>query len=125
MRFIPTKIHGFLDYLIAVILIVTPWVTGFNDTAAALAVFVAAGAILLITSFTTRYEPGVLSIIPMPLNLTLDAFIGAVLAASPWILGFSQQVRLPHLLVGGLLVVISLFTKKGSRFQRSFSYYAW
>ncbi len=124
MRFIPTKIHGFLDYLIAFILIITPWVIGFNN-AAAQAVFLGAGAILLITSFTTRYEPGFLSIIPMPLNLTLDAFIGIVLAASPWILGFAHQVNRPHLLMGALLILISLFTKKGSRFQRSFSYYAW
>ena len=124
MRFIPTRIHGFLDYLIAFILVITPWVTGFNNVAAQ-AVFVGAGAILLITSFTTRYEPGFLSIIPMPLNLTLDAFIGIVLAASPWILSFAQQVHRPHLLMGALLILISLFTKKGSRFQRSFSYFAW
>ncbi len=125
MRFIPTKIHGFLDYLIAFVLIITPWIMGFKGAAAAQAVFLGAGTILLITSFTTRYEPGFLSIIPMPLNLTLDAFIGIVLAASPWILGFSQEVHRPHLLMGGLLILISLFTKKGSRFQRSFSYYAW
>ncbi|HEY0895078.1 MAG TPA: SPW repeat protein, partial [Sphingobacteriaceae bacterium] len=98
---------------------------GFHGAAAAQAVFLCAGTILLITSFTTRYEPGFLSIIPMPLNLTLDAFIGLVLAASPWIFGFSQLVQLPHVFLGGILILISLFTKKGSRFQRSFSYYAW
>lgn len=123
MRFIPTKIHGFLDYFIAIILIITPWALGFSGSLAAQMVFVVAGALLLVTSFTTRYEPGFLSIIPMPLNLTLDAFIGIMLAASPWIFGFSQQIRMPHLVLGGFLILISLFTKKGSRFQRSFAFY--
>lgn len=31
MRLIPTWIHGFLDYGIGLLLIVTPWVFGFAD----------------------------------------------------------------------------------------------
>jgi hypothetical protein len=29
MRFIPTRIHGFLDYAVGVLLIVVPWLFGF------------------------------------------------------------------------------------------------
>jgi hypothetical protein len=123
MRFIPTKIHGFLDYLIAIVLFIIPWLPGFNETEAAQAVSLGAGVVLLITSFTTRYEPGFLSIIPMPLNLTLDTLIGVILAASPWIFGFAHQLQIPYLFLGGSLIVMSIFTKKGSRFQRSFTFY--
>jgi hypothetical protein len=28
MRFIPTRIHGFLDYAVGVLLIVVPWLFG-------------------------------------------------------------------------------------------------
>ena len=36
MRFIPTQIHGGLDYLIGVILIIAPWLFGFADGSAAM-----------------------------------------------------------------------------------------
>lgn len=36
MRFIPTRIHGILDYVIGVALIAAPWIFGFSDQRAAM-----------------------------------------------------------------------------------------
>jgi hypothetical protein len=47
----------------------------------------------------------------MPLHLILDGAAGALLAASPWLLGFAHQVRWPHLAFGLFSVIASLITR--------------
>ncbi len=44
MRIIPTKIHGILDYIVAMALIAAPWVFGFANNDAETWVPVIAGA---------------------------------------------------------------------------------
>lgn len=64
----------------------------------------------LLYSMMTRYELGVIKLIPFKTHLLLDLLSGIFLAASPWILGFSHIVYWPHLLVGLSEVVASLNT---------------
>jgi hypothetical protein len=67
------------------------------------------GAILY--SVFTAYELGMLRILPMSLHLMLDGAAGALLAASPFLLDFSEHVYLPHLLFGLFSVIASLLTR--------------
>jgi hypothetical protein len=69
-----------------------------------------AGAILY--SLCTIYELGVLHLIPMPTHLTLDLASGVLLAASPWLFGFSEQVWAPHLVLGLFEIGASLTTRR-------------
>ncbi len=100
MRFLPSRLHGVIDYLWGVALLATPWLFGFADVAAAkwLAVVFGLGAILY--SAVTDYELGLVRILPMVLHLGLDGLAGAFLAASPWLFGFADVVYLPHLILG-------------------------
>lgn len=111
MRFIPTKIHGCLDYLTGALLIAAPWLFGFADGGAAQWVPVLLGIGVFIYSPLTDYEWGVASIIPMPAHLGLDILNGIVLAASPWIFGFADTVFWPHLLLGLFEIAAGLTTR--------------
>jgi hypothetical protein len=111
MRFIPTSIHGVIDYLWGIALIAAPWLFGFADVPVAKLVAIVFGIGAIVYSMLTAYELGVLRIIPMSMHLVLDGIAGALLAASPFLLGFSDQVYLPHLLFGLFSVAASLTTR--------------
>ena len=112
MRVIPTRIHGMIDYGMGVLLIVAPWLLGFADGGPEQWVPVILGAGVIIYSLLTNYELGVAKVIPMPVHLWIDVAGGVVLAASPWIFGFADEVYLPHLIFGLLEIGVSLMTKR-------------
>jgi len=111
MRFISTHTHGILDYIVGVALIVAPWLFRFADSGAETWVPVALGAAALVYSLLTRYELGVVKLIPFKTHLTFDFISGVLLATSPWIFGFAHIVYLPHLLVGLFEIFASLCTR--------------
>jgi hypothetical protein len=112
VRLIPTRIHGLLDYSVGLLLIATPWLFGFADRGAEtwLPVMLGAGAILY--SLVTDYELGLVRMLSMRAHLGLDVLSGLLLAASPWLFGFSEYVYLPHLLLGVLEIGVALFTER-------------
>jgi hypothetical protein len=110
MRFLPTRIHGVVDYLWGIALMASPWLFGFADVPAATWVALLFGAGAILYSALTAYELGILKILPMPLHLILDGLGGAVLAASPFLFGFADRVVWPHVLFGLFSVVACLVT---------------
>jgi hypothetical protein len=122
MRFIPTRFHGFLDYIVGVVLIAAPWIFQFSDNTAATVVPIVLGIGLIVYSLLTDYELGVARVLPMPVHLLFDIAAGAVLAASPWIFGFADEsanVWVPHLLAGIAAVVLGLVTRQHPGDERS------
>lgn len=112
MRFIPTRVHGVLDYLMGVVLIASPWLLNFRDAdwQAAMYVPMAMGIAVILYSLMTDYELGAFHLIPMAGHLGLDIAGGLFLAASPWIFGFANEVYLPHLILGLAEVGAGVFT---------------
>lgn len=110
MRFIPTRVHGVLDYLVGVLLMAAPWLLGFADNTAQTYVPVALGIAALGYSLCTDYELGAFRGIPMKTHLVLDFISGVLLAASPWLFGFDDRVYLPHLLLGIFEMMAALCT---------------
>ena len=111
MRFIPTKIHGLMDYLMGLVLIAAPWLFDFADGSAAMWVPIIIGASVILYSLFTDYEWGVLPRLSMRAHLFLDAIGGLFLALSPWLFGFSEFVYLPHLVFGIAEFMAALTTK--------------
>lgn len=111
MRVIPTRIHGLLDYLTGALLIVAPWLFGFNYGGAETWLPVILGAGAVVYSLFTDYELGAVRRLGMGTHLGLDAASGALLAVSPWLFGFSDLVFWPHLLLGSFEILASLMTK--------------
>lgn len=112
MRFIPTRVHGILDYLIGVLLIAAPWLFDFSRGGAETWIPVILGAGAIVYSLMTDYELGLVRRLSMSTHLVLDGLSGAFLAASPWLFGFADFVYVPHLLVGLLEIGASLMTHK-------------
>jgi hypothetical protein len=100
MRFISTFVHGIEDYALAALLLMSPYLLGFADGSAAQYVPQAVGAAIFVTSIFTRYEMGLLRIIPMPMHLMLDAGAAILLILSPWLFGFADKIYLPQLILG-------------------------
>jgi hypothetical protein len=112
MRFISTKVHGVIDYLMGVLLIAAPWLLDFARGGAETWVPVVLGAGVIIYSLLTDYELGLSRSISMRTHLSLDFWSGVFLAASPWIFGFNEVVYLPHLIFGLLEIGASLTTER-------------
>lgn len=117
MRFIPTRIHGFLDYGVGLLLILSPFLFGFADVTdrAGFRVPVFLGVAAVIYSLLTKYELGALSVLPMPVHLGLDFASGLLLATSPWLFGFSNEVFVPHVILGVMEIGAALTTQTRPR----------
>lgn len=112
MRVIPTRIHGFLDYGVALLLIASPWILGFADGGPEQWTPVALGIFVIVYSLVTDYELSIARMLSMPAHLGLDMAGGALLALSPWLFGFADDVWLPHLIFGILEIGASLLTQQ-------------
>jgi SPW repeat len=111
MRFISTRAHGYIDYLMGIVLIISPWIFGFSNAGpGAVWTPVAIGVLLLGASLMTNYELGAVKLIPMPIHLATDMLAGVVLTISPWVLGFSDRVWIPHFVLGILELGVALMT---------------
>jgi hypothetical protein len=51
-------------------------------------------------------------LIPMPVHLGADILVGLVLIASPWLLGFADEVWIPHVVLGVLEVGVASMTQR-------------
>ena len=120
MRFIPTKFHAPLDYIVGAALIASPWIFQFSEHTAATVVPIVLGIGLIAYSLITDYELGVWKVAPMAVHNLIDIAAGALLAASPWIFGFadnSANVWVPHVIVGLAAIFLGLTTMQSGGYS--------
>lgn len=120
MRFIPTRFHAPLDYIVGVVLIAAPWIFQFSEHTAATVVSIVLGIGLIAYSLFTDYELGVWKVAPMAVHNLIDVAAGLVLAASPWIFGFADataNVWAPFVVIGLAAVFLGLTTKQAGGYS--------
>lgn len=83
MRFIPTRAHGFLDYLVGFVLIGLPLALDFTGTGRL--ALIALGSFVILYSLLTDYEFGAVRFLRLRFHLLLDALVGIALLALPWL----------------------------------------
>ena len=115
MRFIPTKFHAPLDYIVGVVLIAGPWIFRYSDSSAATAISMVLGSGLIAYSLFTNYELGLWKVGPMAVHNLIDIVAGALLAASPWLFGFADEggnFWIPFVVIGVTAIFLGLTTKQ-------------
>lgn len=99
-----------MDYAGGIFLIASPWIFGFADGSPAQWIPVIIGLMILGMSLFTRYELGLIGIIPVYTHLVIDIFTGLFLASSPWLFDFMNTVYWPHLIFGLFQTAAGYFT---------------
>jgi hypothetical protein len=89
---ISLKVHNVLDYVIAAVLVIAPWVLGFADIAAARNLFLFVGVALAVYSLMTNYYYAVVRIIPLGVHMTMDAIAGVLLILAPALFGYRDLI---------------------------------
>jgi hypothetical protein len=120
MRFIPTRFHAPLDYIVGVVLIASPWIFQFSEHTSATVIPIVLGIGLIAYSLFTDYELGVWKVAPMAVHNLIDVAAGILLVASPWIFGFADEtanVWLPDVVIGLAAVFLGLTTKQAGGYS--------
>jgi|SRR5690606_14523228 len=113
---ISTKIHGYIDYMMGLLLIFSPMIFNLPDGAAStLPVILGIGTILY--SLMTNYELGLFKLLSMKTHLGIDLVAGLLLIAAPWLFGFADQVIWPFVILGVLEVGATLMTQKQPSYE--------
>jgi hypothetical protein len=109
MRFVTRTIHAYLDYPVAISLIVLPFVLGLgagNPLAKWLAV--ATGATAFVLTLLTNHELGVVKVVPYWLHVAVDRLVGVVFIAAPFVLGFTGLDAAYYWANGATVLIVTL-----------------
>lgn len=89
-RFVTKTMHAYLDYPVALTLMVAPFLLQLGSSNP-LALWLAptTGVAALILTFFTDHKLGVLRVLPYPVHLAIDFLVGVVFMLAPAVLGFS------------------------------------
>jgi hypothetical protein len=89
MKFITKRIHAYLDYPVAIALIVLPYVLGLGESnPLAFKLSVATGVAALILTILTNHQTGIIKLIPYRYHLMVDFTVAIVFIIAPFLLGF-------------------------------------
>lgn len=111
---IPRFVHGAIEYIAAVLLIVAPFLLAF-DSGAAVALSVVAGVVLIAVAASTEGPTSLIDSLPLTVHLMLDLVLAVVLIASPFLFGFSDETEPTAFFLG--LGVLHLLVTIGTRFE--------
>jgi hypothetical protein len=87
---VPVWLHGTLEYVVGVGLIVVPFLLAFQSGAAK-AVAIILGLFLLIVAATTTGSTSIINQVPVSVHILLDYALAGVMVASPFLFGFSDE----------------------------------
>ena len=103
-----TRIHAYLHYILAILLLAAPFWGRFAGPNAETRVAVGVGVAIVLYGLVTDNELGLFRRLQMPLHLWIDALAGVVVATSPWVFSFDERVWIPHVVAGVLLLALAI-----------------
>jgi hypothetical protein len=109
-RIISPGVHGILDYVSAIVLILVPGVLAFDEISPfAYWLSIIAGCVLILYSLMTDYEFSIGMFIPLRIHLVLDFSAGILFILWPFIFDFTGLAMAYYLVMGfGILLVVAL-----------------
>jgi hypothetical protein len=89
-RFVTQAMHAYIDYPVAIGLIVMPYLLGLGQSnPLAMWLSVVTGIAALVLTLITNHETGVVKIIPYKIHLAVDFAVGVVFVLAPFVMGFA------------------------------------
>ncbi|MEP3231883.1 MAG: hypothetical protein ABJN04_01740 [Hyphomicrobiales bacterium] len=105
-RFITKEIHAYLDYPVAITLIVMPFALGLGETnPMAFWLSFATGIAAFLLTVLTDHHLGVFKVLPYKFHLTVDGIVGATFVVAPFLFGFAG-LEFWYYVVFGLTVLL-------------------
>ena len=90
IRFVTKTIHAYLDYPVALSLMIVPFLLGLgNSHPLALWLSVGTGVAAFVLTLLTNHQLGVMRVIPYSVHLMVDFAVGVVFLIAPFVLGFT------------------------------------
>ncbi|CUK08452.1 hypothetical protein RUE5091_03081 [Ruegeria denitrificans] len=110
VRFVTRTVHAYLDYPVALALMVLPFVLGLGQSnPMALWLSVVTGVAALVLTVLTDHHLGIWRVLPYKFHLAVDLLVGVTFLAAPSLFGFSGLDAIYYWLNGAAVVaVISL-----------------
>ncbi len=90
VRFVTRQIHAWIDYPVAISLMVMPFVLGLGtQNPIALWLSVVTGVAAFVLTLLTDHELGVFRVLPYWFHVAVDRLVGVTFVAAPLVFGFS------------------------------------
>ena len=118
MRFLPTSVHGILDYLYGIAFIAAPKLFHLDGQSVG-TITTIIGILVIVYSLFTNYELSFFKRIPMRVHLLFDFLIGVFLIVCPLLFHFDHETNLVFIAFGVFSIVASFITKTNSTIQTS------
>ncbi len=110
MKFVTKRIHAFLDYPVAIALIVLPFLLGLGSSnPLALQLSVVTGIAALILTVLTNHHLGLIKVVSYKIHLIVDFLVAVVFIIAPFIFSFKGLDASYYWMNGiAVLIVVSL-----------------
>jgi hypothetical protein len=112
---IPAFAHGIYEYIGGILLIVLPLVLTY-DSGAATADSIVLGVLVIFLTATTAWTTSLINSVPLAVHILLDYALAAVLIASPFLFGFSDETTPTAVFIAA--GIIQLLVSIGTRYRK-------
>jgi len=110
--FISTKVYGFFNYALGIVMILSPWLFGFKDQhGASFLMPLYLGWLQLVMAIFSKHEWGFIKIFPVSMHCFIDIIVGSFLFASPFVYAYTDMIFIPQLLFGAILFLLGIFVQ--------------
>lgn len=107
LRFVSKEIHAYLDYPVAIGLMVMPGLLGLGQShPMAFWLSVVTGVAALVLTVLTDHHLGLIRVLHYKLHLAVDGAVGAVFLGAPFLFGFSGLDAACYWILGATVAAV-------------------
>ena len=113
---VPLFVHGVIGYAVGVLLVAAPFLLGF-ESGAATAIAIVAGVLAIAHEASTEAPTGIARVVPVKTHVVIDLALAALLIASPFLFGFSDERNATafFIVVGIFGILLTIATRFADR----------
>lgn len=107
MKFVTKKIHAYLDYPVALTLIVLPFLLGLGESnSLAFYLSIITGIAALLLTILTDHQTGLFPVVSYKLHLTVDFIVAITFILAPFIFSFEGIDALFYWINGAAVLLV-------------------